>query len=68
VAFRDWLTTHEADRLRYAAMKQQLSTRLWSSGMAYNNEKAPLIYDLYERIFAADPAFPHDPQPRPSFS
>ena len=32
--------------------------------MDYNNHKAALVYDIYERIFAADPAHPHDPQPR----
>jgi hypothetical protein len=32
--------------------------------MHYNNAKAGLIYDIYERIFAADPAAAHDPQPR----
>ena len=33
--------------------------------MDYNNHKAALVYDIYERIFTADPAHEHDPQPRP---
>ena len=28
--------------------------------MHYRNAKGALIYDIYERIFAADPANPHD--------
>ena len=32
--------------------------------MDYNNHKAALVYDIYERVFAADPAHEHDPQPR----
>ena len=33
--------------------------------MEYNNHKAALVYDIYERIFTADPDHEHDPQPRP---
>ena len=29
----------------------------------YNNRKAALIYEIYERIFAADPEHAHDPRP-----
>ena len=32
--------------------------------MHYNNAKAGLIYDLYERIFVADPEHAHTPRPR----
>jgi len=31
--------------------------------MDYNAEKGELVYEIYERIFAADPAHPHTPQP-----
>jgi hypothetical protein len=31
----------------------------------YNGHKAGFIYDLYEKIFIADPTFRHDPRPRP---
>jgi len=64
VAFRDWLIAHDDDRQRYGELKRQLAAQPFGSVMEYNNHKAPLIYDIYERIFAADPAHPHTPQPR----
>jgi GrpB-like predicted nucleotidyltransferase (UPF0157 family) len=63
--FRDWLRTHEADRTAYAELKTELGTRGFRDGMDYNNHKGALVYDIYERIFAADPDHEHDPQPRP---
>jgi hypothetical protein len=33
--------------------------------MLYNNEKAWFVYDLYDKVFAADLAHEHDPHPRP---
>ncbi len=65
VAFRDWLCEHEDDRLAYAALKRDLAQQDFTDVMVYNNAKAGLIYDIYERIFAADPAHPHTPRPRP---
>ena len=32
--------------------------------MDYNNHKSELVYDLYEKVFSADPAHEHDPRPR----
>ncbi|MDO9457529.1 GrpB family protein [Nocardioides sp.] len=64
LAFRDWLRTHEDDRAAYAATKREVAGRGHSDSMHYNNEKAWVVYDLYEKIFAADPAHAHDPQPR----
>ncbi len=63
--FRDWLVTHDADREEYAALKTELAGRGFGDVMDYNNHKAALVYDIYERIFAADPDHEHDPQPRP---
>lgn len=63
-AFRDWLRGHADDREAYGALKRELAERNWPQVMAYNNAKAALIYDIYERIFAADPKHPHDPEPR----
>jgi GrpB-like predicted nucleotidyltransferase (UPF0157 family) len=62
--FRDWLRTHHEDRARYAALKAELGRRGFTDGMDYNNHKAELVYDIYERIFAADSTHGHDPQPR----
>ncbi|WP_345459141.1 GrpB family protein [Nocardioides marinquilinus] len=64
VAFRDWLRTHDDDRDLYAEVKRGVAARGFTDGMLYNNAKAWVVYDIYERAFAADPAHPHDPQPR----
>ena len=65
VAFRDWLRAHDEDRAAYGALKASLAEHGFQRVMDYNNHKAAVVYDLHERIFAADPAHPHDPQPRP---
>jgi GrpB-like predicted nucleotidyltransferase (UPF0157 family) len=62
--FRDWLRSHPEEREAYAALKVELGRRGFSDSMDYNNHKAELVYDMYERIFTADPAHPHDPQAR----
>lgn len=64
--FRDWLRRHPDDLARYAALKDDLAHRGFTDVMLYNNAKASLIYDLYERIFAADAEHEHNPQPRPT--
>ncbi len=63
--FRDWLGDHPDDLAAYAALKTELAGRGFGDVMDYNNHKAALVYDIYERIFAADPDHEHDPQPRP---
>jgi GrpB-like predicted nucleotidyltransferase (UPF0157 family) len=63
--FRDWLRTHPEDRDAYGALKTELAGRGFADVMDYNNHKAALVYDIYERIFLADPEHPHDPQGRP---
>jgi GrpB-like predicted nucleotidyltransferase (UPF0157 family) len=64
VAFRDWLRDHPDDRDAYGALKTSLAAEGFDRVMDYNNHKAALVYDLYEKIFAADPAHLHEPQPR----
>ncbi|MFT4136458.1 GrpB family protein [Microbacterium sp.] len=64
--FRDWLRAHPEDRVRYAEVKRAVAAEGYTEEMLYNNAKAWVIYDLYEKILAADPAHPHDPHPRPS--
>jgi len=66
VAFRDWLRTHADDRKAYGDLKRQLAEQGFTDVMHYNNAKAGLVYDIYERIFAADPAHEHTPRPRPT--
>ena len=60
--FRDWLRSHPDDRAAYGALKTELATQGFTEVMDYNNHKAAFVYDLYERIFTADPAHEHDPQ------
>jgi GrpB-like predicted nucleotidyltransferase (UPF0157 family) len=63
--FRDWLITHADDRAAYGRLKRELAEHGgFTDVMHYNNAKAGLIYDIYERIFAADPEAAHDAQPR----
>lgn len=62
--FRDWLRSHPRDRDRYAVVKREVAGRGFSDAMLYNNEKAWVIYDLYEQVFASDPEHEHDPRPR----
>ena len=64
--FRDWLRTHADDRMAYGDLKRQLAEQGFTDVMHYNNAKAGLVYDIYERIFAADPAHEHTPRPRPT--
>ena len=45
------------------ALKRDLATRPFDSVMDYTAEKGALVYESYERIFAADPEHPHTPQP-----
>ncbi|SFC93483.1 GrpB domain, predicted nucleotidyltransferase, UPF0157 family [Nocardioides terrae] len=66
VMFRDWLLTHGQDRERYAAVKRRVAAHGFEDAMLYNNAKAWVVYDMYEKIFVADPQHSHDPQPRPA--
>ncbi|HET9423139.1 MAG TPA: GrpB family protein [Nocardioides sp.] len=64
LAFRDWLLEHEDDRAAYGDLKARLAAQGFTDVMDYNNAKGGFIYDVYERILAADPAHRHTPQPR----
>jgi len=62
LVFTDWLRTNAADRERYNAAKAVASA---GDGAArYNDLKAAVVYDIYERAFIADPRHDHDPHPR----
>lgn len=52
------------ERAPYEAAKREAAAQGFSEGMHYNNHKGGVVYDIYERIFAADPAHSHDPHPR----
>lgn len=62
--FREWLIAHPEDHAAYGELKRNLASQGFEDAMLYNNAKGALIYDIYERIFAADPTAPHTPQPR----
>jgi GrpB-like predicted nucleotidyltransferase (UPF0157 family) len=62
--FRDWLVAQADDHAAYADLKCALAAEGFTDAMRYNNRKAALVYDIYERIFAADPAYSHTPRPR----
>jgi GrpB-like predicted nucleotidyltransferase (UPF0157 family) len=63
--FRDWLAVNGPDREAYGALKLALAGVGVPGSGDYNGKKAALVYDLYERAFAHDRRFPHDPRPRP---
>lgn len=56
-AFRDWLRTHEADRVAYARIKSEQAAATNDRGggaglvMDYNRAKEPFILALYARIY-----------------
>ena len=60
-AFIGWLRDHPEDRERYAAAK--LAAAGSDGALRYNDLKSAMVYDIYDRIFAADPAERHDPGP-----
>ena len=56
VVFRDWLRTHPTrTAMPTARSRPRLAEQGFERVMDYNNHKAALVYDIYERIFAADP-------------
>jgi len=61
--FVEWLRAHPEDRATYAEAKA--SAVRASGAVRYNDAKAAVVYDIYERAFTADPNHAHDPHPRP---
>lgn len=47
--FRDWLRENAEDRQRYGDLKRELAQRQYDYVYEYNNDKAPLIREIYER-------------------
>lgn len=60
--FVDRLRSHAEERRVYNAAKAA-AVGAAASGR-YNDLKAAVVYDIYERAFIADPDHRHDPQPR----
>ncbi|WIB65788.1 GrpB family protein [Curtobacterium sp. MCBD17_040] len=61
--FVEWLRAHSDDRQAYADAKAKAMRA--GAGVRYNDAKAAVVYDIYERAFAAEPSHAHDPHPRP---
>jgi GrpB-like predicted nucleotidyltransferase (UPF0157 family) len=52
--FRDWLRTHEDDRLYYQTSKQQLASRTWRYTQDYADAKTQVIQQIMSRATNAD--------------
>ena len=61
--FVQWLRGHPTDRAEYAEAKRRAWGR--TGPTRYNDLKAAVVYDIYERAFAADPLHRHEHRPRP---
>jgi GrpB-like predicted nucleotidyltransferase (UPF0157 family) len=59
--FVRWLRENPTDRALYAAAKRSAAGE---PGTHYNDAKAAVVYDIYERAFLADPVHVHEHQPR----
>ncbi|WP_187290523.1 GrpB family protein [Curtobacterium sp. B18] len=62
--FVEWLRTHPEDRQAYADAKAEAVRA--GERIRYNDAKAAVVYDIYERAFVADPDHAHDRRPRRS--
>jgi GrpB-like predicted nucleotidyltransferase (UPF0157 family) len=61
--FVEWLRSHPDDRQAYADAKAKAVNA--TEGLRYNDAKAAVVYDIYERAFASEPQNAHDAHPRP---
>lgn len=52
LTFRDWLRTHDADRLLYATTKRGLSTRDWRYVQDYADAKTAVVEQILARAYA----------------
>jgi GrpB-like predicted nucleotidyltransferase (UPF0157 family) len=49
LVFRDWLRTHDDDRVRYEAVKRELASREWDSMGDYANAKSDIVTEIMRR-------------------
>lgn len=59
--FVAWLCDHPEDRQIYAEAKARAVRG--EDGLRHDDAEAAVVYDIYERAFAADPDHAHDPRP-----
>jgi GrpB-like predicted nucleotidyltransferase (UPF0157 family) len=50
LAFRDWLRTHEDDRLLYEKTKIELAARVWKHGQDYADAKTDVVREILGRV------------------
>ena len=53
LGFRDWLRSHEEDRDRYAAVKEELATRRWQRVQDYADAKSDVVEQILARVAQA---------------
>lgn len=53
LAFRDWLRTHENDRLLYENAKRELAAREWKHVQNYADAKSAVVEEIVARAFTA---------------
>ncbi len=51
--FRDWLRSHDDDRLRYQAAKRELAVRSWAYVQNYADVKSEVVESIIARARAA---------------
>lgn len=56
--FRDWLRTHEADRVRYETVKRQLAARRWRFVQDYADAKTEVVKEIMRRATGQATALP----------
>lgn len=54
LAFRDWLRTHDADRLEYERVKRELAARTWKHVQNYADAKTTVVRAILERAQPLD--------------
>ncbi|WEV51854.1 GrpB family protein [Lactobacillus sp. ESL0731] len=50
LAFRDWLRSNPADRLKYQQTKQELAQKTWTTVQEYADAKGPVIAEIKRHI------------------
>lgn len=53
VAFRDWLRTHDDDRLLYLDAKRELAAREWKFVQNYADAKSAVVLEIMARAYPA---------------
>jgi GrpB-like predicted nucleotidyltransferase (UPF0157 family) len=49
LVFRDWLRTHEDERLRYENVKRELASRTWKHVQSYADAKSEVVREILGR-------------------